>query len=815
MNKNLYERLNFELEPFAKENALRLNVKSEKSKLIKELYHLDIPGFNILRKLFLTDRENSIINTTEKLKKLCREYYPDEMDLVGSRLKVYLLSLLRDSANFTYPSYADIPLKIVAKYCTLDLHYTAALYEWVDEELERKNLKQAAKYYNSHGYFGYILSRNGIAWNDDLASKLEKDYSKIALESLRSLILIPSMIDILRLSSQDILKIQSTLDREELKSYFNPMSSHRYKGEDEHKTTIVRMTNAICTTRIKFACILYEVYAHGCNLENFEDVQLEYPNLYKVYNEIIKLETIPEKVNFLENLSKNKQLLEDIQSRYLRNPKNNSKEFDIIRTYAKWKLESLDQDNVKKIYEIFNRIVGINPDKQENWIPEWQAFYYFKVYKKVLKSLDTYINGTCGRKSVEIIDKESAKEDSPLRISKYEPNADKDKVYIVNTSWGVCTAITKRWQAAQHTVPSSTELMDLRTSRFKDGIKVHFDYGQAEVRVLAKLAGETNLLKAFEQGIDVHKYSASIMWKKPQEEVTSEERRSAKAVTFSLLYGKSLVEFANDITNGDVAAAQNIFDEFFNAYPKLKIFILEMHRKGLLYDKVPSLFGDPIPVQTPYWYYDLDEATQLDLLDNPFNYDIDLGKGFEKEEDRKERSKLNKAKRNSQNYGIQSSSSLVAGLCMYEIQKKIEELGLSTKLECFTHDSCDMDLQVKDLIEVLDFLPDLALTYPEKEFDLPMAIDFEIGVSNNKMVELHNVVREGNMLKADFSGKRESLNLLLDKFEENGVVLNYKITEETEKMASIEEIFVTKRAYASALGKPYKSTSGKLELTFS
>lgn len=799
---------------YVKDNQIRLNVKLEKNLLLEEISNLPLPSFKVLRVLFLNKRENEVIDYIKKLKTLLSGYYEGKANETGNRLKSYMLKLLYNYESFEYPSYADIPLSIVSRYCVLDCKYTAALHLWVKEELERKNLIKAAQYYNNHGYLGYVLSRNGIAWDDQLASKLEKEYHELAVENLRSLILLPSMERILGLSPQARITINSTYDLDVLSSVFNPNSSYRYTGDQYHKSTIVRMTKAICTPRVKLSAILLEILEYSSNFDNPDMAKGEYPFLYDLYSKLSKLETHKERLEFIETtIKKGGELSDKIRQRAISTGK--AKEYELFSKYSAWKLESLDQSNVEFIFKIFNVIMKINPnDLNKTSVEEFKAFYHYRIFKKVLKSKDTYINGSCGRKSVGLIPKDSVFNLAPVRVDSYYPNNEDNRIYLVNTSWGVCTALTKRWQAAQHTVPSSTELMDLRTTRFEDGLKLHFDYGQAEVRVLAKLSNETNLLRAFKEGLDPHRVSASLMWKIPQEEVTSEQRRAAKAVTFSLLYGKSIAEFANDVTNGNIIEAQKIFDDFFTSYPNLEVFINKMHKQGVLNGWVPSLFGDPIAIQTPAWFFDHMEDQQLQLLHNPYDYEIEIKRGLDREEDRKERSKLGSAKRTSQNYCIQNSSSMVAGLAIYEIQKELERLELTAKLECFTHDSGDLDFQVKDIITILDFLPKMAVEYPKNIFDLPMEIDFEIGVSNNKMVELSEVVRDGNKLTANFSGKRESLDLLLERLENNGIKLEYTIDSEKEEVSSIDELFLTKRAFASSLGKPFTKVSGNLVLQF-
>jgi hypothetical protein len=77
--------------------------------------------------------------------------------------------------------------------------------------------------------------------------------------------------------------------------------------------------------------------------------------------------------------------------------------------------------------------------------------------------------------------------DRAPRDKNWRPYTPKGKIWMYEPEWGCCTAVTRRWRSGCHTIPASTELMDLRTSRFKDGIIIHYDYAQQELRVLARL----------------------------------------------------------------------------------------------------------------------------------------------------------------------------------------------------------------------------------------------------------------------------------------------------------------------------------------
>ncbi len=122
------------------------------------------------------------------------------------------------------------------------------------------------------------------------------------------------------------------------------------------------------------------------------------------------------------------------------------------------------------------------------------------------------------------------------------------------------------------------------------------DYSQIELRVLAHLSQDENLIEAYRRGQDIHRATASLVFHVPFEEVTELQRRNAKAVNFGIVYGISSFGLSQDL-NISKAEAKEYIDNYFLAYPKLQEYI-----EGLVEDAKQSgvaktLFGRirPIP----------------------------------------------------------------------------------------------------------------------------------------------------------------------------------------------------------------------------
>lgn len=98
------------------------------------------------------------------------------------------------------------------------------------------------------------------------------------------------------------------------------------------------------------------------------------------------------------------------------------------------------------------------------------------------------------------------------------------------------------------------------------------DYSQIELRVLAHVSGDEQMIEAFRKGQDIHRTTASQVFHVPFEEVTDLQRRNAKAVNFGIVYGISAFGLSQDL-NIERKEAQEYIDQYFATYPKIKQFL--------------------------------------------------------------------------------------------------------------------------------------------------------------------------------------------------------------------------------------------------
>ena len=98
------------------------------------------------------------------------------------------------------------------------------------------------------------------------------------------------------------------------------------------------------------------------------------------------------------------------------------------------------------------------------------------------------------------------------------------------------------------------------------------DYSQIELRVLAHLSGDEQLIRAYREAQDIHQMTASQVFHVPFEEVTPLQRRNAKAVNFGIVYGISSFGLSQDLSITRKEAAQYI-ENYFETYPKIKGYL--------------------------------------------------------------------------------------------------------------------------------------------------------------------------------------------------------------------------------------------------
>ena len=128
-----------------------------------------------------------------------------------------------------------------------------------------------------------------------------------------------------------------------------------------------------------------------------------------------------------------------------------------------------------------------------------------------------------------------------------------------------------------------------------DRVFLSADYSQIELRVLAHLSQDSNLLKAFKDGHDIHAETAAHIFDIPLDKITSKERTVGKRINFSILYGLTPYGLSKDL-DISLTDAKKYIDAYFAQYPKVREWMNSIIEKGTEKGYVTTLFGRRRPV---------------------------------------------------------------------------------------------------------------------------------------------------------------------------------------------------------------------------
>ncbi len=166
----------------------------------------------------------------------------------------------------------------------------------------------------------------------------------------------------------------------------------------------------------------------------------------------------------------------------------------------------------------------------------------------------------------------------------------------VHTSYNQAVAVTGRLSSTEpnlQNIPIRTERGRKVRQAFIAPAKkkiVAADYSQIELRIMAHLSEDKGLLYAFEHGLDVHKSTAAEVFAVDLESVSIEQRRSAKAINFGLIYGMSAFGLAKQLDIGR-KDAQRYIDLYFSRYPGVKDYMDRMRELAKEQGYVETVFG--------------------------------------------------------------------------------------------------------------------------------------------------------------------------------------------------------------------------------
>jgi DNA polymerase-1 len=234
--------------------------------------------------------------------------------------------------------------------------------------------------------------------------------------------------------------------------------------------------------------------------------------------------------------------------------------------------------------------------------------------------------------------------------------------------------------------------------RSEDYILLAADYSQIELRVIAALSKENNMITAFKNGEDIHASTAAKVFNIPINEVTREQRGNAKTVNFGIIYGVSAFGLSNQ-TNLSRSESKELIETYYQTYPKLRNYISE----------------------------------QVDFArDNGYVQTVLGRRRYLKDINSRNAVVRSAAERNAVNAPIQGSAADIIKIAMINIYNKLEAGNYKTKMLLQVHDELVFDVFKPEL----DTIKTLVKTEMETAYNLsvPLVVDLDTG---NNWLEAH------------------------------------------------------------------------------
>ena len=219
------------------------------------------------------------------------------------------------------------------------------------------------------------------------------------------------------------------------------------------------------------------------------------------------------------------------------------------------------------------------------------------------------------------------------------------------------------------------------------------DYSQIELRVLAHLSGDRQLIEAYQSDADIHRITASKVFHTPFEEVTDLQRRNAKAVNFGIVYGISSFGLSQDLSITRKEAADYI-EQYFQTYPDVKKFLDRQVQEAKEKGYTTTLFGRRRPVP---------ELNSSNFMQRSFG------------------------ERVAMNSPIQGTAADIIKIAMIRVWKALRKEGLSSRLILQIHDELLIETKESEAERVRQILE----TQMKGAADLAVSLEVDLHTGKN------------------------------------------------------------------------------------
>ena len=426
----------------------------------------------------------------------------------------------------------------------------------------------------------------------------------------------------------------------------------------------------------------YEVSCLTYKLKNLLKSDLEKFNQIKLYNEIeipllktlakMEIEGINLDVKFLKKLSeRTTNELEDITKEIYELA---GEEFNISSPkqlgevlFDKMKITNKPKKTKTGQYSTSEEVLNELSSKSD-------LVKLVLKFRSISKLLNTYINSL------------------PKQLDKYTNRIHTEYVQTV-ASTGRLSSINPNLQNIPIRTNRGREVRKAFIARNKDYFLMAADYSQIELRIIASLSNEENMINAFKKNEDIHASTASAVFNVPINQVSKEQRSNAKVVNFGIIYGVSAFGLSNQ-TKLNRTESKELIEKYFEKYPKLKQYI-----------------NNQISFARNNGYVETVLGRRRYLKD--INSQNSVVRGA--------------AERNAINAPVQGSAADIIKIAMINIQKKLSKGNYKSKMLLQIHDELVFDVFKPELNKMIE----LTKNEMEKAFEInvPLTVDLNYGLN--------------------------------------------------------------------------------------
>ena len=264
----------------------------------------------------------------------------------------------------------------------------------------------------------------------------------------------------------------------------------------------------------------------------------------------------------------------------------------------------------------------------------------------------------------------------------------------IHTSFNQTVTATGRISSSDpnlQNIPIRTELGRLLRKVFypEPGyVFIDADYSQIELRLMAHMSGDEDLIRAFREGKDIHRSTASRVFNKPYESVTDMDRRRAKAVNFGIIYGISAFGLSKDV-DMSVSEAKKYIEGYFETYPKVKEYLDKTVATAKEKGYSETLYGRIRPIP---------ELKESNFMTRQFG------------------------ERVAMNAPIQGTAADIMKIAMIKIHNALNKAGLASRLIIQVHDEVLIETKIGEEEKVIEILK------KEMEGAVELSVPLEIDI---------------------------------------------------------------------------------------